>query len=1211
MADDITLTVRVRDLTRGDFERVNQRLREMDGRVQHVGQSSNLSAERTNRFSESIRSVSERLTQLSHTGNVASADMAHMRGSMSLLNRNLMQAARSGELTRTEFRQLSRQLGEVRLDFDHLNNDIVRHDALVQASVRTQERAARAQAARAREAARAAASEEAQQRTVVRAHAQALREQDRMDRARSSRTITTRIRDTTSAGFERADASFRRFESRINTFSHRPHFQSLERSVSILSGGFIRVGEDTGRVIRGFEHVVGGARRVTEATGRATDQLIRFSGAGLRRAANSMSSFARRSPLVAAGLTLLGSVAQLAGAALTVVLGGAFVALGAYALKGSAQVKSAFQDMKTTVVSTVREAAAPLVPFLVEGMHQVATAARFMGPLLREAFTATGPLVNDLFGAVTGLARAALPGMVSALQSMGPIMAGFRTALTLVGEVVSNLYTLMTSNGAAEGLGQVWRTVGNELKTALDVIGKSIGDMANSGAATLALIGVFRALDAAIILVTGVFQTLDTITFGAFKHLTDWITGVKNIAGVGDTSAKSLGSLQKQLAAVNAEIAKQQAASPDKKKTVVEWDPLSGGQKTKQIGQYDDYHGPSKDAVIKASGFSQSKLNGLLSKRVSLEGQVAQAASDAAAKTSAETKSVQQFVDAMRALNAQNQSVLDTQSALEQSIDDAAKAAKKMGHALKFNGNQIDLTSQASRDAYTKLSDLATKTNAATKAVEDGKGPWKNVISVWKEGHDAVYKMAREMGASKEQAKSLADQITKMPNKKAVLKVNYDDLMAKLNAAKAKLKTLPKSKQAKLQAQISDLENKVAQANRLLNALDGKTAVTYIISKTKTTSGTVYHESGNYASGGYITGPGSGTSDDIPARLSNGEFVVNSSSTRRNRRLLEAINAGHVRQFAKGGLSSGAKSARSEAASQFGVSYFGHLAGYKTDSFGQSLSAASTVKDLVASLNKWRSLIKAATSGGAEKNLLSRLSSAGKSLIKYEKQQVKVNAALDKAKDKLSSLKDAAASLADSVKSGIMSGGSITNAAGGDSYTSLTKVMDTLHDSRDKAVALAGALKTLKARGLNGQSLSEIASAGVDGGGLETASALLSGKDSDIKLANSLQKQIAVAGKSAGKTTADAMYAGGMKAAEGLIKGLEKQKKHLEKLMETIAKSLEKDIKKAFGIKGKSSGGAKRVDVYFHFTGGDKDMVNLIRKSVRVRGGNVQAVFGR
>lgn len=56
------------------------------------------------------------------------------------------------------------------------------------------------------------------------------------------------------------------------------------------------------------------------------------------------------------------------------------------------------------------------------------------------------------------------------------------------------------------------------------------------------------------------------------------------------------------------------------------------------------------------------------------------------------------------------------------------------------------------------------------------------------------------------------------------------------------------------------------------------------------------------ATGGYIRGPGTGTSDSIPARLSNGEFVVRASETAKHRDLLEAINAGQVPAFATGGI---------------------------------------------------------------------------------------------------------------------------------------------------------------------------------------------------------------------------------------------------------------------------------------------------------------------
>jgi lambda family phage tail tape measure protein len=56
------------------------------------------------------------------------------------------------------------------------------------------------------------------------------------------------------------------------------------------------------------------------------------------------------------------------------------------------------------------------------------------------------------------------------------------------------------------------------------------------------------------------------------------------------------------------------------------------------------------------------------------------------------------------------------------------------------------------------------------------------------------------------------------------------------------------------------------------------------------------------ADGGYISGPGTGTSDSIPARLSNGEFVVRASAVQKHRAVLEAINADRIPRFADGGL---------------------------------------------------------------------------------------------------------------------------------------------------------------------------------------------------------------------------------------------------------------------------------------------------------------------
>lgn len=74
-----------------------------------------------------------------------------------------------------------------------------------------------------------------------------------------------------------------------------------------------------------------------------------------------------------------------------------------------------------------------------------------------------------------------------------------------------------------------------------------------------------------------------------------------------------------------------------------------------------------------------------------------------------------------------------------------------------------------------------------------------------------------------------------------------------------------------------------------------------------------------FKDGGHVSGPGTGTSDSIPARLSNGEFVVNAQATKRNRELLEAINSNERVSFAGENISLSKSGAGSEQVSAGGV----------------------------------------------------------------------------------------------------------------------------------------------------------------------------------------------------------------------------------------------------------------------------------------------------
>ncbi|MCC6736513.1 MAG: hypothetical protein IT534_10370 [Bauldia sp.] len=63
-----------------------------------------------------------------------------------------------------------------------------------------------------------------------------------------------------------------------------------------------------------------------------------------------------------------------------------------------------------------------------------------------------------------------------------------------------------------------------------------------------------------------------------------------------------------------------------------------------------------------------------------------------------------------------------------------------------------------------------------------------------------------------------------------------------------------------------------------------------------------------FAEGGMVRGPGTGTSDSVLARLSDGEFVVNAAATARYRPLLEAVNENRLPSFARGGAVSAGSS---------------------------------------------------------------------------------------------------------------------------------------------------------------------------------------------------------------------------------------------------------------------------------------------------------------
>ncbi len=101
------------------------------------------------------------------------------------------------------------------------------------------------------------------------------------------------------------------------------------------------------------------------------------------------------------------------------------------------------------------------------------------------------------------------------------------------------------------------------------------------------------------------------------------------------------------------------------------------------------------------------------------------------------------------------------------------------------------------------------------------------------------------------------------------------------------------------------------------------------------------------AGGGWIRGPGTGTSDSIPARLSDGEFVVRAAVARQHGAFLEALNSGSIRHFAAGGTV--ARAAASMPATLFaspaGVGLQASVAGTDARSYTITIGAGAGVTE--------------------------------------------------------------------------------------------------------------------------------------------------------------------------------------------------------------------------------------------------------------------------
>ncbi|WP_405375997.1 MULTISPECIES: phage tail tape measure protein [unclassified Microbacterium] len=221
--------------------------------------------------------------------------------------------------------------------------------------------------------------------------------------------------------------------------------------------------------------------------------------------------------------------------------------------------------------------------------------------------------------------------------------------------------------------------------------------------------------------------------------------------------------------------------------------------------------------------------------------------------------SVEQNTEALRALAGQagdtdtqiegladtirgfGSSVLDTREAqrgFEQAFDD-------LSDSIKENGKTLDVSTEKGRANQAAVDDLASATYDYAAAIYDQTGSQEKASEAVAEGRKRLIDMLGQLGITGQKAEDYADKLGLIPeNVSTAIAANADAATARVQRFLDYLARIPTSKTVTLGVAGGGVGALLTQKR---------------------------------ATGGAILGPGTGTSDSIPAMLSNGEHVIPAS----------------------------------------------------------------------------------------------------------------------------------------------------------------------------------------------------------------------------------------------------------------------------------------------------------------------------------------------
>jgi TP901 family phage tail tape measure protein len=488
--------------------------------------------------------------------------------------------------------------------------------------------------------------------------------------------------------------------------------------------------------------------------------------------------------------------------------------------------------------------------------------------------------VADVLAAAAGKAQGEVTDMAQALKYVGPVAAQMGVSLEQTTGAIAEL--------ASQGI------LGDQAGTSLRGMLTSLTSPSKIAADQMRTLGI-NVYDA-----QGKFVGFSGIA-GQLKGTMSGLSAAERDEALGRifgneqiTAARILYSggatdVDKWTAAVNDSGYAAETASMKLDNLAGDWEQLKGSIETALIGQGESSQGPLRSATQGATDLVNmfnkipdalkggSNLLGLGFKTSSITdffGSTKKEAKGAADATETYAKAVgyagvqasdsagdiASLVDAMEKQRKAALSAFDAVTQYGEALDAAKKAADK-------GKRGIDASTDAGRQNRKALSELAAAWNNQSAAVRDNSAKFRAARS-------AFISTATAMGVPIAQARRLAKSLLDIPKSRTVtLSVPIDPALAAIRAVKAEMATI---------------HDKSVHLNYYVNQINASNKGRGI----------------QKAAGGYIAGPGTATSDSIPARLSNGEYVVQAAAVSKyGVAMMDAVNA---QRFAGGGIAGSA-----------------------------------------------------------------------------------------------------------------------------------------------------------------------------------------------------------------------------------------------------------------------------------------------------------------